>query len=130
MLALGHNYGTSDCMESLEDRSLPVPSDGQSRSYAIPSGVAHLLTSSGAPSWYAGGPFVFSMFLIVYAIFEYDFSTQAFLVVPKLHHNAAKPKSGFCNLLNYGDLVGARGFEPRTSCAQGRRATRLRYAPT
>jgi hypothetical protein len=28
------------------------------------------------------------------------------------------------------DLVGARGFEPRASCAQGRRATRLRYAPT
>ena len=28
------------------------------------------------------------------------------------------------------ELVGARGFEPRTSCAQGRRATRLRYAPT
>ena len=27
-------------------------------------------------------------------------------------------------------LVGAPGFEPRTSCAQGRRATRLRYAPT
>ena len=26
-------------------------------------------------------------------------------------------------------MVGARGFEPRTSCAQGRRATRLRYAP-
>jgi hypothetical protein len=26
-------------------------------------------------------------------------------------------------------VVGARGFEPRTSCAQGRRATRLRYAP-
>src|SRR5256886_17086703 len=25
--------------------------------------------------------------------------------------------------------VGARGFEPPTSCAQGRRATRLRYAP-
>jgi hypothetical protein len=33
-----------------------------------------------------------------------------------------------CNLLK--ELVGARGFEPRTSCAQGRRATRLRYAPT
>jgi hypothetical protein len=32
------------------------------------------------------------------------------------------------NLLK--DMVGARGFEPRTSCAQGRRATRLRYAPT
>ena len=28
------------------------------------------------------------------------------------------------------EVVGARGFEPRTSCAQGRRATRLRYAPT
>jgi hypothetical protein len=27
-------------------------------------------------------------------------------------------------------MVGARGFEPRASCAQGRRATRLRYAPT
>ena len=26
-------------------------------------------------------------------------------------------------------LVGARGFEPRTSCAQGKRATRLRHAP-
>ena len=29
-----------------------------------------------------------------------------------------------------GILVGARGFEPRTPCAQGRCATRLRYAPT
>jgi hypothetical protein len=28
------------------------------------------------------------------------------------------------------DLVGARGFEPPTPCAQGRCATRLRYAPT
>src|SRR5438445_9040473 len=27
-------------------------------------------------------------------------------------------------------LVGASGVEPETSCAQGRRATRLRYAPT
>jgi hypothetical protein len=26
-------------------------------------------------------------------------------------------------------LVGASGFEPEASCAQGRRATRLRYAP-
>jgi hypothetical protein len=32
------------------------------------------------------------------------------------------------NLLK--DLVGAPGFEPGASCAQGRRATRLRYAPT
>ena len=37
-------------------------------------------------------------------------------------------KPGVANLLR--GLVGARGFEPRTSCAQGRRATRLRYAPT
>ena len=29
----------------------------------------------------------------------------------------------------FGMLVGARGFEPRTSCAQGKRATRLRHAP-
>jgi hypothetical protein len=27
-------------------------------------------------------------------------------------------------------VVGASGFEPEASCAQGRRATRLRYAPT
>ena len=27
-------------------------------------------------------------------------------------------------------LVGAAGFEPATPCAQGRCATRLRYAPT
>jgi hypothetical protein len=32
------------------------------------------------------------------------------------------------NLLK--QLVGAPGFEPGASCAQGRRATRLRYAPT
>ena len=28
------------------------------------------------------------------------------------------------------ELVGATGFEPATPCAQGRCATRLRYAPT
>jgi hypothetical protein len=33
-----------------------------------------------------------------------------------------------CNSLK--SLVGAPGFEPGASCAQGRRATRLRYAPT
>jgi hypothetical protein len=32
-----------------------------------------------------------------------------FPVVPKLHHNAAAPNSGFCNLLIYGDLVGPSG---------------------
>ena len=47
------------------------------------------------------------------------------------------PSSGFgatgiskSELKNQELVVGARGFEPRTSCAQGRRATRLRYAPT
>ena len=33
-----------------------------------------------------------------------------------------------CKLLKV--LVGARGFEPPTSCSQSRRATGLRYAPT
>src|SRR5215468_7841246 len=31
--------------------------------------------------------------------------------------------------LRVAGLVGAAGFEPTTFCAQGRRATRLRYAP-
>src|SRR5216683_1762212 len=35
------------------------------------------------------------------------------------------------NLSCFSELVvGAPGFEPGASCAQGRRATRLRYAPT
>src|SRR5204863_5390436 len=34
------------------------------------------------------------------------------------------------NLLQSNKLVGATGFEPATPCAQGRCATRLRYAPT
>ena len=29
-----------------------------------------------------------------------------------------------------GKMVGAPGFKPGTSCAQGRRAIKLRYAPT
>jgi hypothetical protein len=33
-------------------------------------------------------------------------------------------------MILFGVLVGASGFEPEASCAQGRRATRLRYAPT
>jgi hypothetical protein len=53
-----------------------------------------------------------------------------FLIVPKLHRYAAAPKLTSSNSLSFRDLVGARGFEPRASCAQGRRATRLRYAPT
>ena len=44
------------------------------------------------------------------------------------------PKSG-CQVLvqaakSWRNLVGAPGFEPGTSCAQGKRATRLRHAPT
>jgi hypothetical protein len=34
------------------------------------------------------------------------------------------------SLMLQGILVGAIGFEPTTPCAQGRCATRLRYAPT
>ncbi len=33
-------------------------------------------------------------------------------------------------MILFGEVVGAPGFEPGASCAQGRRATRLRYAPT
>ena len=38
---------------------------------------------------------------------------------------------GRCSIhLSYGRRqIGAAGFEPTTSCAQGRRATGLRYAP-
>ena len=53
---------------------------------------------------------------------------QLFPNVPKLEEcgNTRRNKLNCFNEL----VVGARGFEPRTSCAQGRRATRLRYAPT
>jgi hypothetical protein len=37
---------------------------------------------------------------------------------------------GKSELKNQELVVGASGFEPEASCAQGRRATRLRYAPT
>src|SRR5438874_11437539 len=37
----------------------------------------------------------------------------------------------FCVLWRFSsEMVGATGFEPATPCAQGRCATRLRYAPT
>src|ERR1035438_2992264 len=50
----------------------------------------------------------------------------------------ARSVAGSCDPARNGDLcdteqeknlVGAPGFEPGTFCAQGRRATRLRYAP-
>ncbi len=47
------------------------------------------------------------------------------------HATDGSPKSNGLAKENTRDvLVGASGFEPEASCAQGRRATRLRYAPT
>jgi hypothetical protein len=43
------------------------------------------------------------------------------MVIGLTDHN---PRNQFKN------MVGAIGFEPTTPCAQGRCATRLRYAPT
>lgn len=40
------------------------------------------------------------------------------------HVNSKPPPSGTA-----GEMVGTAGFEPTAFCAQGRRATRLRYAP-
>jgi hypothetical protein len=43
----------------------------------------------------------------------------------------AKPSQRFLATNKFGGkMVGAWRFELQTSCAQGRRATRLRYAPT
>jgi hypothetical protein len=42
-----------------------------------------------------------------------------FPIVPKLHHDVAVQKLGSCNFLIEMDLVGASGFEPEASCAQG-----------
>src|SRR5260370_39318009 len=55
---------------------------------------------------------------------------QLFPNVPKLEScgNIAEKESQLVQLSKL--VVGAPGFEPGTSCAQGRRATRLRYAPT
>ena len=44
------------------------------------------------PSWHGGGPFLFSIFRVGYAICECDFSTQNFIIVPNLHQNAASAK--------------------------------------
>src|SRR5882672_7735839 len=63
-------------------------------------------------------------------MFPRRFASPNFSYCSQLHHNAAARKSTLCKLLIYKDLVGASGFEPEASCAQGRRATRLRYAPT
>jgi hypothetical protein len=70
------------------------------------------------------------MFLFVYANLYALFCLANFSCVPNLHQNAAAPKLDFCRLLIEKEMVGASGFEPEASCAQGRRATRLRYAPT
>ena len=41
----------------------------------------------------------------------------------------ATPRQPFFHSVQRRKLVGARGFEPPTSCSQSRRATRLRHAP-
>ena len=51
---------------------------------------------------------------------------DGFLTFPSL---AASGKKNVCGK-HRSQLVGARGFEPPTPCAQGRCATRLRYAPS
>jgi len=55
-------------------------------------------------------------------MFGSDFSPQIFLIVPKLHHNAAAPKFALCKSLSHRKLVGAWRFELQTSCAQANRA--------
>jgi hypothetical protein len=53
---------------------------------------------------------------------------------PECHHqeqsgNVSSAKTEHTEV-GWEGLVGATGFEPATPCAQGRCATRLRYAPT
>jgi len=60
------------------------------------------------------------MIPIAYAKFASDFSARIFLIVPKSHRNAAVPKLLFCESLSPKMLVGASGFEPEASCAQGK----------
>ncbi len=50
-------------------------------------------------------------------------------IIYSVKHNEG-PRSGLQNEQKPGNMVGATGFEPVTPCAQGRCATRLRYAPT
>ena len=45
-------------------------------------------------------------------------------------HLRGKKNAQELNRKQFRKLVGATGFEPATPCAQGRCATRLRYAPT
>jgi hypothetical protein len=61
------------------------------------------------------------IFPLVYATFQTHFISGVFLIVPKLHHNAAEPKPCSRNLLIWMDLVGAWRFELQASCAQGKR---------
>ena len=98
--------------ESLHQQQSPAP-----RALLL---TRQVRSNSGPPTRHTGGSLSLSMFPIADAKFACDFSARIFLLVPKLHHNAAVPKSGFCNLLSENDLVGGRGFEPRASCAQGK----------
>ena len=53
-------------------------------------------------------------------------SDSGLFLFPQCSHEDGRPEESIEKIL----LVGARGFEPPTPCAQGRCATRLRYAPT
>ena len=57
------------------------------------------------------------------ARFERDFGSRNFLIVSNLQQNAEPPKLCVESLLRSGDMVGASGFEPEASCAQGRLAS-------
>jgi hypothetical protein len=48
----------------------------------------------------------------------------------KINHSEVMWGRTVAGVYAWFDLVGASRFELETSCAQGRRATRLRYAPT
>src|SRR5437764_12366151 len=69
--------------------------------------------------------------------FELRSPSYAILACPAGLEPTTPSLEGWCSIrLSYGqpgknvkNLVGARGFEPPTSCSQSRRATSLRHAP-
>src|ERR1700688_2935061 len=59
-----------------------------------------------------------SIFAIVYEVLPCELFGRTFLIVPKLHHNAAVSTLPVCKSLSRSELVGAWRFELQTSCAQ------------
>src|SRR5215468_11801492 len=94
----------------------------------------------GPPTWSEGsrkGPISFLNVFNYLREVKLRFSEVFLCVFPLLFPNCSQvaPKCSntkihVCKSKKYQELVGAPGFEPGASCAQGRRATRLRYAPT